>query len=497
MFSAFLLLAAAPLRAAEADPIRALEKRVVEHTLRNGMKVLILERPIAPVVSFQMMFRAGGVDEVSGKTGLAHLFEHMMFKGSRTVGTRNFEKEKPILDEIDRVAREIIREESRGAGVDGEKIKVLKARMGELEARAGEWSVPAEFDQIYQREGAEGLNAFTGQDMTAFVVSLPSNKWELWPIMESDRMAHPVLREFYKERDVVMEERLMRYENSPRGKIWENFVAAAYNAHPYGSPTIGWMSDLKRLTLADAEEFFQIHYAPNNAAVAIVGNVRSAEAVEKLERYFSKVSSQALPSGVVTEEPPQEGERRIMVHFDSEPSMIMGFHKPNALHPDDAAVHMIEEILSRGRTSRLNRNVVEKKIAAAAFASNANPGERYPNLIILGGAPRKPYGNADLEKAIWEELEKLKKEKVEQKELQKICNQLEADFIRNIASNGGMASELAYHQTILGNWRHAFDAIDRVRKVTPEDVQKAANRYFQKRNATVAYLEREKGQGKK
>lgn len=475
----------------QSDPIKELEKRVVEHTLKNGMKVLVLERHVSPLVSFHMIFRAGGVDEQIGKTGLAHLFEHMLFKGSKSVGTKDYKKEKQILDAIDKIAREIMAEELKGSKADPQKLQSLKKKMEEVETEHQKWIVPAEFDEIYQKEGAQGLNAYTSQDRTGFVVSLPSNKWELWPILESDRMANPVLREFYKERAVVMEERRMRYENSPRGKIWENFISAAYMAHPYGSPTIGWMSDIQRLTVADAEDFFKVYYAPNNAVVAIVGDVQSQEVIEKLEKYFIKVASQTLPLGITTEEPTQSGERRLMVHFDSEPSLLMGFHKPNPPHPDNFVMDMIEQILSRGRTSRFYKNIIQKKIAISAWASNGNPGERYPNLIVFGGASKKPYRNLDLEKAIWKELEKLKTEKVPEKELEKIRNQVEADFIRGLASNSGMASQLSYYQTILGDWKYLFKYLEGIRKVTPEDIQQVAHKYFQKKNLTVAFLERE------
>ncbi|MEK7689525.1 MAG: pitrilysin family protein, partial [Bdellovibrionota bacterium] len=383
---------------ASENPIAELQNRVVEHTLKNGMKLLILERHTAPLVSYQMMFRAGGVDDKAGQTGIAHLFEHMMFKGSQTVGAKDYAKEKPLLEKLDRLAQEIITEESKAPNTDPSRLKSLQNQMTRLEKEHQSLIIPAEFDQIYQREGGEGLNAFTGKDMTGFVISLPSNKWELWPILESDRMARPVLREFYKERDVVMEERRMRYDSAPNGKIWEEFLAAAYKAHPYGMPTIGWPSDLRRLTAPIAKEFFKKHYAPNNAVVAIVGDVQSAQVIEKIENYFSKISSQPLVTDYPTDEPVQNGERRVIVRFDAEPSMLMGFHKPPPPHPDNSAMDMIEQLLNRGRTSRFYQNIVEKQTAIEAFASNGNPGERYPNMIIFGGDPGTPKKNPAREK---------------------------------------------------------------------------------------------------
>lgn len=472
------------------DPIQNLEKRVTEQTLPNGLKILILERDQAPLVSFQMMFKTGGVDETSGKTGLAHLFEHMLFKGTKTIGTKDYDKEKLILEEIDKTALEILKEESYGAIANLEKIKTLKKKMETLEIEHQKWVVPEEYDQIYIRHGAEGLNAFTGKDMTGFVVSLPSNKWELYFLMESERMKNPILREFYKERDVVMEERRMRYETAPQGALWENFISLAFKAHPYASPTIGWSSDIKNLTLKDAQGFFSEHYVSNNATVVIVGDVRAKEVLEKFNAYFSSLSSGTMPSSYKTIEPPQTGEQRSIVYFDAEPSLLMGFKKPNPPHPDNFSMDMIEQLLSRGRSSRFYRNIVEKKIALSLWAANGNPGERYPNLIVFGGSPRNPYKNKDLEIAIWQELERLKKEKVLDQELEKIRNQIEADFIRNLSSNSGMASQLAYAQVVLGDWKYLFQYLEKMRQITPEEIQRVAQKYFVEETKTVTFLER-------
>ena len=489
----FLFLLSVPSRAAEPDPIRELEHRVVERTLSDGLKVIILRRPVAPLVSFNLMFHAGGVDEVSGKTGLAHLFEHMMFKGTKTIGTKDYAKEKPILDAIDRLERETMAERRKGAKADAKKLADLGRRVAALEKQAAALEIPAEFDEIYEREGGEGLNAFTSQDMTGFVVSLPSNRWELWPVMEADRMANPVLREFYKERDVVMEERLMRFENSPSGKLWENFVSAAFQAHPYHTPTIGWISDIRDLDLEDARAFYKSHYSPNNAAVAIVGDVDPDRVVAELEKRFASVRPHPLPEESITTEPPQAGERRVTVEYDAEPSMMMGFHKPQQPDPDDAAMDVIGELLNRGRSARFNRDIVEKGIALEAYASNGEPGERYPNLVVFGGSPRSPHGNADLEKAIWYELDRLKREDVSGRDLLRIRNGLEADYIRNLSSNSGMANELVYNQVVLGDWRQSMRYLDRLRKVTPADIRRVAAKYFTEENCTVAYLQRAPG----
>ena len=472
------------------DPIKELEKRVQLHTLKNGMKVILLKRSVAPLVSFQMLFKTGGVDEISGKTGLAHFFEHMLFKGSETVGTRNYKKEKPLMNQLNNTIEMLHQEQAKGEKADLQKIETLQKKQLQLQTQLDQLRIPAEFEEIYQRAGAIGLNAFTGQDITGFVVNLPSNKWELWPLLESDRMRFPVLREFYKERDVVMEERRMRYENSLRGKLWENFISAAYRAHPYGSPTIGWMSDLENLSLADAKDFFKTHYAPNNAVVGIIGDIDPKSVLKKLEMYFSKVPKQILSQPHISREPQQEAQREVTVYYDAQPSMIMGFHKPNPPHYEDIVMEMTAELLGAGRTSRFYRNIVEKKIALSAWASNGSPGERYPNLILFGGSPKQPYTNKDLERALLKEIQSLIQSGPTEKELQKIRNQLQARLIRSLSFNSGLARELTYYETLYGDWRYIFKRLEQIKKVTVKNIQDVAKKYFIDSNKTVAFLER-------
>ncbi len=487
----FLIIFSIPSFAGALDSIRELEKRVVERTLTNGLKIIVLERPQFPLVSFEMMFRVGGVDETLGKTGLAHLFEHMTFKGTKRIGTKNFEMEKPLLEKIERIAQEITLEESKDTEVNPNKIEQLKSQLAALETEHQKWIDGEEFDEIYSRHGAEDLNAFTAKDMTGFVVSLPSNQWELYFALESDRMQNPILREFYKEKDVVLEERRMRYENSPAGLLWENLVSNAFRAHPYSFPTIGWSSDIERLSIQDAQEFFKTHYGPNHATLVIVGNVKADKILEAAQKYFGSIPAQDVPPSLKTSEPPQIGEKRIKIVFDAEPSFLMGFHKINPPHPDNFTVEMIEQILSRGRTSRLYKNIVQKKLALESSASNGDPGERYPNLIVIGASPRKPHTNLDVETAIWKELESLKSKKAEESELEKIRNQIEADFLRNLNSNSGMASLLSYYATVIGDWRYLFKYLEGIRGVTPEQIQAAAQKIFVRKNSTVVYLERE------
>ena len=251
----------------------SLEGRVQEFDLKNGMKVLILERHVAPVASFYLRFKVGAVDEPRGETGTAHLLEHMLFKGTKTLGTRDYKQEEKLLQAMDAVAEKIDREMMRGEKADQSGIAAWSEQLKVLQDEHRKLVIKDEISSLYEENGAEGLNASTGYDLTTYQVSLPADRMELWARIESDRMVNPVFREFYPERDVVREERRQREETQPEGMLTENFFAAAYMAHAYGRPIIGWDSDLRYLSRKRVERFFKQHYAPNNAVVAVVGAV--------------------------------------------------------------------------------------------------------------------------------------------------------------------------------------------------------------------------------
>ena len=313
-----------------------LADRVIEHKLGNGMTVLMVERHQTPVVSINMTFGVGGINEQVGQTGLAHLYEHMAFKGTRTVGTRDFAKEEAVLEELTKVGTELEsreREEAAQAQLTGKspapskELEALHHRFKELQEQAGQYVVGNEMAMLYQRHGGVGLNASTGKDITRYVISLPANRLPLWAALESDRMAHPVLREFYKERGVVMEERRLRTDDSPNGLLYETFTSTAFQAHQYGVPTIGWGSDILSLTPAATEAFFKTYYGPNNATVAIVGDINPKEVIALIESTFGKIPAAPPILPLVTEEPPQRGERRVEVEFDAEPAVAMGIYR--------------------------------------------------------------------------------------------------------------------------------------------------------------------------
>ena len=481
-----------------------LADRVVEQKLANGLTVLMVERHQTPVVSLNMTFGVGGVNEQVGQTGLAHLYEHMAFKGTRTVGTKNYEKERPILDELFRVGTELEQRQRELARRTPERpvgpedraaVEEMHKRFTELQEMAGQFVAANEMALLYQRHGGVGLNASTGKDLTRYMISLPANRLPLWAVLEADRMAHPVLREFYKERGVVMEERRLRNDDSPNGLLFETFTSTAFRAHPYSIPTIGWESDILSLTPADTEAFFKAYYGPGNATIAIVGDINPKDVMTLIEQTFGKIAAASPQPSIITVEPPQRGERRVEVEFDAEPSVAIGFHKPALGHPDDYVLDVIDAVLTEGLTSRLYTNLVREKRIAASVNSDSNyPGVRAPNLFVLNATPLAPHTTAEVEAAIYAELERLKAEPVSAKELEKVLNNLNADLVRALRSNGGLASQLALYQTVAGDWRYALKARDKIAAVTPADIQRVAAEYFTKSNRTVATLVKKAGE---
>ncbi|HBE89501.1 MAG TPA: insulinase family protein [Elusimicrobia bacterium] len=494
-----LLLLAAPLSVKAADA-KALEKLgasvetdpkyppVVSYTLKNGLRLLILEKKFAPTVSFAMTFKVGNVDCPSGKTGLAHVFEHMAFKGTETMNTRNYSKEKKVLDKIEATAQALIAEESRGASADRAKVEELTSRLSALEKEAGELSVSGEFTSTYEKLGANGMNAATAVDYTVYQVSLPADRVEAWMIMESDRFKNPVLREFYKERSVIMEE-LRMGESKPGSVLFENLSAAAFKAHPYHNPTIGWMDDLKKLTRTDAERFYETFYVPNNATLAIVGDVDAEKIVRMTEKYFGGWRAKALPSDAYTAEPEQDAERRVNVFFDAKPAFYMGFHNPGEAHPDTPALIMLSEVLSNGKTGRFYRNLVEgKSVALYAGSHHSLPGSRYPSLFLVAGYPKEPHTSADLEAAVWEEIEAVKKTPPTDWEMEKIINNYESEMVRGLESDLNFAKNISNNDRIMGDWKYDWALLARLKGVKPEEVSAAAGKYLKRSNYTIVSL---------
>ncbi|MEE2840406.1 MAG: pitrilysin family protein [Acidobacteriota bacterium] len=464
------------------------EKKVHQFTLDNGLTFIVLERHEAPVVSFHTYADVGSVDEVKGITGMAHVFEHMAFKGSQTVGTRDYEKEVEAMAAVDQAFLNLKRGRSQGA--EPERLAELEQAYLQAQEDAGEYLVHDEFEEALIRAGSVGLNASTAPDATRYVVSLPSNKLELWMTLESGRFLNPVLREFYKEKNVVMEERRLRTENSPRGRLFEEFLALAYKAHPYGEPVVGHMSDIQTMTRQEAEEFFKKYYVPSNLTIAVVGDVYADEVRSLAETYFGRIPGRPKPDPVETVEPPQLGERSIVMKAPAQPSVLFGYHKPSIHHPDEVVFDAISDILGSGRTSRLYRSlVVDQRIATRASAFHGFPGSKYPGLFTFSATPSRGHTNQECIEAIDAEIERLKTDLVSDVELERAKTRSQAGLIRALASNRGLARQLTFYEVVTGDWRNLFKQLDELNRVTSQNIQRVAREYFTDTGRTVAAIE--------
>jgi len=473
-----------------AQDLASFEKHVTVHKLANGLTVIIDERHEAPVFSYATVVNAGNAQEVPGITGLAHMFEHMAFKGSTEVGTTNYEAERAALAKVETAYSAYEVEREKTIGRDEQKVAQLEKAWKDAIDAAQKYVVPNEFSKIADAAGAVGMNAFTRSDETVYFFSLPANRFELWAYLESERFLHPVFREFYKERDVVTEERRMRSESSPFGRVIEQFLAAAYTAHPYGFPTVGWPSDLKSFSATDAAAFFKKYYVPANMVIAIVGDVTPAQAMPVIEKYFGRLPKRPLPEPLRTVEPPQNAERTVVLHEKSQPVYLEGYHRGSIMDPDDPTYDVIEMLLSTGRTSRLYRSLVrDKKIAAVAQGFNGFPGVKYPSLFTFIAITTPGHTPQEITAAIGEELNKLKTQDVTPEELQSVKTRAKAQLLRELDSNSGLALELALAQTEMGDWRDLFRQIDRIDKVTAADIRRVANKTFTINNRTIAYID--------
>jgi predicted Zn-dependent peptidase len=487
------------LLAAAVVPSQALAQSgrdlpVQELELENGLRVLVLEKRGAPTVATVMRFNVGGVNEVRGQTGIAHLLEHLLFKGTSTLGTTNIAEERRLFQKMDRRHEQLLAERERFEP-DSARVAALHSEIVALEDSARAYVIPNEFDRILSSAGARGLNATTGSEATTYFVELPANRLELWFAMESDRMKDPVFREFYSERDVVAEERRLRTESLAAGRLYESHMRAAFMVHPYGQPVVGWMSDIQALTRQDAEAYYRRFYGPNNAVLAVVGDLDAKQVLGWAEEYFADLPRGEVPSPVSSPEPQQRGERRVDVEFDAEPIVRMGWHVSDARSDEMPALITLSTLLTGGRTSRLHRRLVLVDRIATGVTTSIGPGSRYPELFSIDASPLSPARTQDIEAAVYAELQALADTAPSLDELQRIRNQYEAGEFRRLSSNLGVAFQIAESTALFGDWRRTFDFSARIAGVTPEDVSEVVRRYFTQGNRTVATVVTTRGAG--
>src|SRR5271154_4414257 len=483
-----LLLSLCPLFLS-AQSLKDFEKRITEFTLANGLHFIIFERHEAPVVSFHSYVNAGSVDDPSGETGIAHMFEHMAFKGTETIGTKNYPLERKAMDEVEHIYDEYDAERNKGLKADPKKLDALQQQLKAAMEKADSYVIPNAYPELIEANGGVGLNAGTGEDSTNYFYNFPRNRLELWFLLESQRFYDPVFREFYKERDVVREERRMRVESSQQGQLLEALLATAFEAHPYRNMASGWASDIENFRLTEAIAFYKKYYVPANITIGIAGDVDPKECRRLADKYFSLLPAGPMPGGPRTVEPVQKGEKRVQVESPAQPFLAVGYKRPDQLDKDDPVFDVLSEILSGERTGLFYTELVrDKQIALAAGAESGFPGGKYPGLFILFLVPNQGHTIEENEKAAYEIGERVKREKVTDETLNRIKIKVRAALIRKLDSNSGMAEELTQNYAAFGDWRKLFTSIDEVEKVTADDVQRVARKYLIADTRTVAYL---------
>jgi predicted Zn-dependent peptidase len=480
----------------EADHvIDYLEKNVVTRTMDNGITVIMMNRGFSPTVALEISFAVGSADEQYRTEGAAHLLEHMLFKGTDRLGTRNYEKERIILRKIEAVGETIDRLKLKDP--DHPRLEELGQRLARLQKEHRAYVVPSPYDRIYSEKGGVNFNASTSRDKTGYYLQLPYGQLETWAKIESERLRNPVFRQFYLERENVREERRMRYDSSGQGLLSEQFIATAFAAHPYRHPIIGWSSAIPHLTLDQVRQFYWREYVPGRMTITVVGQLDPEKTFKIISKYFSNIKERPEPLRNGIDEPKQRGERRVDVHFDSNPYLMIGWHKPTSPHRHDYVMDLLSSILGKGHSSRLYKSLVlEKKLASSVVSWNGYPAARDDNLFIIFAAPREKVTTRELERAIYRELEKAKEE-ISGEELERARTRMEAETVFSMDSNRGIASLLSYYQTVMGDWKYVLSYMKVLRTVTAEEVRDVAELYLRERNRTVGTLVEEKNDGEK
>ncbi|MDX1709353.1 MAG: pitrilysin family protein, partial [Desulfobacterales bacterium] len=506
LFFGFLLLVLTSGPCPAADSTVDIQLDVKEFQLENGMLFLVVERPATPQVAVRLAIRAGSALEDTGRTGIAHLLEHMMFKGTKNFGTLDVAKDAKVQQQIEAAYQSILSEQQKRTP-DEKLIEQKRAEMETLRAEVQKIYVPQAFSSQLGKIGAVGVNAFTTKDQTQYMAAVPSDMLEQWFSIISEQIFEPSWREFYVEKEVVQREWAFRYINDPGGAAWLDLNTIAYTAHPYRNPTIGWKSDMEKYSTKDAIDFHQKYYNPANAVCVLVGDVTVAQTKQLAKTYFARYPAGNRAPETVTQEPPQQGPRKNIRFLKGArtPLVRIGYHGAQMGTPDFYALDGMIMVLSHGRGARMAQNVINQGLAVEAWAYN--PDNRYGGMLIVGGSPNEPEAlkqGSDqlsddqrrqaylaacekLEALLVAEIEKLRTEPVTERELARIKKLNQRDFLDRMRSNESLAGTLATLEVQVG-WRYLTDYLAQLDGVTPADIQAAAQKYIRTDNKSVVYV---------
>lgn len=506
-----VLAATAGLLFASASRLAAAEKGVKPRVekLDNGLELLLVERHEQPIVAGCLAYDVGSVNDPRGQSGIAHLFEHMLFKGSTIIGTTDYQAEKKLIEEQEqlRVKMNAEMDKMRVMKRHGKITDVLdpaqwtpeytamKKRFDELIEQGRPFVKNNELFNLYTTNGGAGLNAGTSEDFTIYFVQLPANKLELFFWLESDRMANGIMREFYVERDNVREERRLRTESTPTGKLDEAFEALFWQSHPYGIPVLGWASEVESITAQDVRDFYKIYYAPNNARLVLVGDFDSNKVVELAKQYFGRIPRGSTPPApIITEEPKPIAERRLNGEADTNPSLSIRYHTVAMGHTDEAALDVLAQLLS-GKTGRLYKRLVTKEEAAMGQPFASNGSRKYAGYFEINVTVKEGKTPEQVEQMVLEEIDKLREGEITDYELQKVKNQVLTASVQRLRSNTGLMFQLAIYD-LWYDWNYMNEAPERMLQVTADDVRRMVKAYFDPKTRTVAIYRTKSGGSK-
>lgn len=477
---------------------KSVEAKIRKRTLANGLRVILMRQPTSPTIACYLKIGVGSANESFDQAGVAHFLEHLLFKGTDTIGTTDYAAEKPLLEKIEAIGERLDSLErtllnpllsSRERSRLHKQRAAMEKRLQSLQKQAQQYILSEEDSQAYSLAGQVGYNAYTTTDVTNYQIKLPAHRLAMWAELESNRFLHPVLREFYPERKVIQEERRMRYDSRPTSLLYELYLKTAFGMSPYGKPVIGFEKSMHRLRLRETRQFFERNYIPSRMVIAIVGDLDFDEAFSVIEKYFGRLRARSTPEFPPTVYEEQRGRRLAWLEAQNSPAMITGWARPSAMHEDDKVFEVLSRLLGDGQTSRLvNRLVIKDKLAADVKVAASTPGEKLDTQFMIFVDAFDATNYSTIEKAIAEELERLKTEGPTAGELQKIKNRYVAEIVQTLSQNAGMADTLSYYELLFNDYHRLFTTLEELNEIDGARVKRLVAKYFVESKNTTVYL---------
>lgn len=475
--------------AAFGQDAKVAEQHVTAFTLPNGLRIVVLERHQAPVISFHTLVGGGTVNDPAGETGLVSLLGQMQLKGSETIGSRSWPDEKKALDALDDARARMEAERDKGIGRNDDEYGKLRTQWRLAVDAAQRYGNSAEYKSNLSDAGATDIRAWADYNVMHLAYTLPSNRMELFFAMEAQRLMHPVIRDFDQDLSAMIETQKKRDQATPQGRVLAAFLAAAFTAHPYRVPQAGWPSDQPELTRRSAQQFLEAHYVPGNIVMALAGDVDPAEARRLAEKYLGAMPVRPMPPLLHTADPPQSGPRTVVLEQAGMQLIAVGFKRPDYHDKDDSVLDVLRTILVSGANTGIAWQELfeDRKLAARVDIVANYPDGRYPSLFAFLLAPAPSHTADDVLKGLDALLARLRTQKLPPEVVSAARNQFQSQIYQRLLSDSAMAEMLAVHTWIFGDWRKLFTIAADISRISEDDVLRAAQRYFVTSGRTTVY----------